>query len=87
MQFHSLVISEPLAVAGGILVGLGGYGIARLLNLEMTTAHTIGNAFAVIVTLLVGGKVNLVMLDLLGLIIARPITALCAPSILSACTG
>jgi hypothetical protein len=72
MQFHSVVISEPIAQVAGLVSGLLAYSALHACavapNIQMGAA--VGTS--ALVNLVLGAKLNIAMLDLLALLIVRP---------------
>lgn len=75
-MFHSVPVSEPIAFIAGLLMGVLGYFLAHLVQLNPTHCLLVGNIFAVSTSVLVGGKINLVLLDVLGFLVFRPLTGM-----------
>ncbi len=74
-MFHSTPISEPLAHLLGLIMGLLGYGLTGLLTHDHGTRLLVGGLASVLTNLAIGAKVNIAMLDVLGVIVARPLSA------------
>lgn len=73
-QCHSLPASEPASYAVSLLLGLVAYGLMILFTVSHETAMTLAAIVAVVSNVLVGGCINLAMMDLLGSLLARPIS-------------
>jgi len=74
-MFHSIIISEPLAQLLGLIVGLAAYGLTGFITPNHEVRLITGGIASVATNLLIGAKVNLALLDALGLIVARPLSA------------
>lgn len=83
MQGHSLIVSEPLAHGASLVVGLALFGVLRLVTVPADSALAFSGALAVLVNVVVGGKINLVVLDLLGGLVARPVSGFLAYKFIS----
>ena len=79
MQFHSIPVSEPAAFIAGVGAGILGYFSARAVHLEPDGCIMVGNVLAAVTTVGVGGSINLTLLDFLGAVVFRPLTAVGAP--------
>ena len=87
LQFHSTPISEPVAIGLGVVTGLVSYACAAVFTADHEIRLWAGYAAAVLVNLLIGAKINLVMLDILALIVVRPFSAYAAAKLLGALVG
>ena len=87
MQFHSTPVSEPSAIGFGVIAGLLAYACAGAVTLDHEVRLWAGYVTAVLVNLIIGGKINLVMLDILALILVRPLSAFAAAKVLGALVG
>ena len=81
MQFHSVVIAEPVANLAGLIGGLASYQIFHLVGAAQSTEVAAAVATAALVNVALGAKINLFMLDLLSLVVVRPISALSCAAI------
>jgi hypothetical protein len=78
-MFHSTWVSEPLAQVFGLLVGVITYAVvggdhqSRLLIAEVASVLT---------NLFLGAPVNVMSFDVLGLLVARPLSAAAGAAIL-----
>ena len=73
-MFHSALVSEPLAWAGGVLIGCAGAGIAHLAGLSPAACVGAGSATAVVASLVLGVPINAATFDVLSLLVLRPLT-------------
>ena len=71
---HSLPFSEIVCHSLGLIVGGILYGLLHLVGASHTAGLWVGGTASVLINLLVGGKINLIMFDILGLL-ARPFSA------------
>jgi hypothetical protein len=75
VQFHSMIISEPIAQICGLISGLVTYGAMGLLTTDHDVRLWSGMVVSVLFNLAIGAKINLFLLDLLALIVVRPLSA------------
>jgi hypothetical protein len=87
MQLHSTIISEPVAIGVGLVTGLLSYAVSAVFTVDHQARVWAGMVAAVIVNLLIGAKINLIMLDILGLILVRPISAIASAKLLNDLLG
>lgn len=87
MQFHSLPLSEPVAIVLGVLAGVAGHATAKTMAMTPADALTMGNIAAVMTTLFVGGAINLAVIDVLALVLVRPLTAMGTPYLMDRIIG
>jgi hypothetical protein len=82
IQFHSIVISEPAAQLCGRTTGLLTYGL-----LGQGASHDIRLGIAmgmsVLFNVVIGAKINLLMLDFLAAISVRPVSAIVCAKLLA----
>lgn len=83
IQFHSTPISEPLAHVCGICVGLIGYGASGIFTSDHNTRLWTGMIASALTNVAIGAKVNVLMLDFLGLIVVRPVSAVAGAALLA----
>lgn len=71
-MFHSIVVSEPVALTTGVAMGIVGYVLAGLFGCN----HDLQVSWAVLTSVLTnigtGAPINAIALDALSLIIVRP---------------
>jgi len=83
LQFHSTPISEPVAHVCGILVGLTGYAVSGLFTADHNARLWTGMVSSALVNVVIGAKVNVMMLDFLALIIVRLVSAVAGAGLLA----
>lgn len=71
---HSLPFSEFLSHSLGLIVGAVLYGILHLFGAGHSAGMWVGGTATVLINVIVGGKINLIMLDALALLV-RPFSA------------
>ena len=81
MQFHSTVIAEPVAQVSGFLSGLAVFGVLHAVGVSPTIEMAGAVGASALVNLVLGAKLNVAMLDLLGLLIVRPASAVAGAEI------
>jgi hypothetical protein len=72
MQLHSLIISEPAGVVSGFAVGLLTYYSAHMLGIGAHASLILGCIAHFITNTVVGGHINLMLLDILALVVRLP---------------
>ena len=82
-QFHSLPVSEPVAQICGFLAGLSCYGFFSFLGADHDVCVGMAMGGSVMSNILIGGTINLSVLDLLGCVLARPLSAIAGATILA----
>ena len=75
MQLHSTPVSEPVAHFLGLISGLVGFGLAATVTNNHDYRMLVGGTMSVATNLLIGAKINFLMLDILALLLIRPISA------------
>jgi len=83
-MFHSTIISEPLAHLIGLCVGLLTFAISTFVTPDRQAQLWAATVASVLCNLAVGAKVNTLTLDILALIIMRPLSALASGPLLAA---
>lgn len=86
-QFHSTVISEPLAQAGGLVAGLTGYAVTGFVTQDHNAKLFAGCISAGIFNLLIGAPINFALMDVLALVVARPLSAVVSAKLTAVVLG
>ena len=81
MQFHSVVIAEPVAQLSGFISGLAAFGVLHAVGVSPTIEMAGAVGTSALVNLVLGAKLNIAMLDLLALLIVRPASAVAGAEI------
>lgn len=84
-MFHSVPVSEPLAIGLSVLVGLLLYGLASLLGAGPDASVWIAVTVSGLVNLAVGLPINLYALDVLSLLLVRPFSPFLTMRLLALC--
>jgi hypothetical protein len=82
-MFHSTPISEPVAQICGLIVGLLSYAICGTFTTDHHTRVLVGQVSSVLTNLVIGAKINVFTLDLLALLVVRPLSAVAGAGLLS----
>lgn len=77
-QCHSLPASEPVSHSVGLVAGLLLFLLLRLFTVEPDAAATVAAVVSVLLNIIVGGCINLTLFDILGALIARPLSGFAA---------
>ena len=81
---HSSFVSEPAALLSGLLAGFAGYALAHLAGADPALEMSVATACSVLANVAVGAPINLVALDFLTLLVARPLSPILGAKILQA---
>jgi hypothetical protein len=73
-MFHSALVSEPAAWLVGLLFGWAGSCCAQIAGAPPEACVAVGSLAAVVSSLCIGTPINAAMLDVLSLIVLRPLT-------------
>jgi hypothetical protein len=84
IQFHSTIVSEPVAHLSGLLVGLVTYALVHAVGASSDVSFMFGGTASVFVNLILGAKINIFLLDFMALLVVRPISAILAVKFLAA---
>jgi hypothetical protein len=80
---HSTPVSESFALAAGLTCGVVGFTAAGLITADYNIRMWIGGSIGVLANLIVGAPINLMLLDLIGLVVARPLSAIATLKLLA----
>jgi hypothetical protein len=80
---HSVIISEPLALLAGLTCGVVGFAAAGVITPDYNIRMWVGGSMSVIASVIVGAKINVLLIDLLALIVARPLSAVAGLKLLA----
>jgi hypothetical protein len=75
MQFHSLIVSEPVGILSGFASGLATYYLAVICGATPHESLVLGCLIHFLVNTVAAGHINLILLDLLALAIRMPAAA------------
>ena len=75
IQGHSIPIAEPVAQTLAFTTGLIAYGIASLVTHDHNTRLWAALLCSILTNVLIGAKINVFCLDLLSLVVVRPLSA------------
>ncbi len=75
-MFHSIIISEPAAIFSGILMGVIIFMVLGAMGLGHDARVWGAMIGATLVNIGVGATVNTIVVDVLALLIMRPVSAL-----------
>lgn len=73
-MFHTAPLSEAAAWLLGLAFGLCGAGMAHFVGASPDACVGVGSGTALLASLVVGTPINIAMLDILSLIVLRPLS-------------